>query len=167
MSLINNQLSTAQEAALLKAESIGPYYCDVTEGDTPITLTIAPQLLVNWTENIASNGCSATSGVFSVTSAGIWRVTVDRVYLNYDTNPPNPVEVTIDIHSNDVSAYTNTLVIGAATARDEPMPLPVSTSFIQNIVIGDEIKIYVSATENGVEPEDTELDFIKVTAYKA
>ena len=138
------------------------------DATTPTALSLTPVMVSGFLQTIAPVGFTYANGVFTVDDelGGVYEAVVERVYENNDTNPASPVEVTIDVRVNGSSVFTRTLPISAATANDEPAYLTITSDFIYELSNGDELSVYVSAEENGSNPDDCNLFNMRVTAKK-
>ena len=111
-----------------------------------------------------------TAGTFTVSSTEdeIWHFSFERVYRNEDTAPTNPVRLYLQMKMNGVVAFSRDVVIGAATAADEPTTVAFNTARIIAVSNGDQFEFEVKAAEETTNntPSDTYLTHFEVTANK-
>lgn len=111
-----------------------------------------------------------TAGTYTVSSIEdeIWHFSFERVYRNEDTAPSNPVRLYLQMKMNGVVAFSRDIIIGAATAADEPLTVAFNTSRIIGVSNGDQFEFEVKAAEDVTNntPSDTYLTHFEVTANK-
>ena len=142
--------------------------------DPHLALTNAWQVVQgNWVENVPSVGSSVdpATGVFTLTTIGRWRPTIERIYHQHDRAPSVPVMLHIKIQSSiDTINWIDTdfvrsSTISAATAIDEPAILSFNTDVTLDVVsVPIYFRILVMADEGGATPTETDLTLVKVTS---
>ena len=145
-------------------ESAPAYSC--YEMTTPLQLTTTKTLITGFTEVVTPKNISYDSGIFTIAVGGTYKFELERIYTNTDTNPADIVEVTFTIEGGGATVFSRTYALSAATSNNEPAILSFTTPNIASVTTGDEIKMYVSATDGGVDPELTYLSLARVTSHK-
>lgn len=146
-------------------EPVGALYCSY-ESAPNLVLTTTPQRVNAFTELISPNGVTYDDGVFSVLKDGLIKFDMERVYINTDTNPTDPIILNIDVRVNGETLFSRTATISTATANDEPATLSYTTPVLAEFKLGDDVELYTSASMNGANPVDTELVRFKVVAME-
>lgn len=150
-------------------ENIPSAYCDYSVAPN-LTLTTAEQLLTGWTAETVAVGISELNGIITADVDGVYNITLERIYENDDNNPALKVNVSIVVYADDqqgggpIIAFQRTAPISSATAGDEPAILAFSTPANRPVTAGTEFSVYVSAEDNGANPQDTRLIRAKVVA---
>lgn len=156
-------------ATLTTGSTVAPTKSYLSYTNTTVAaLTSTPVLMTNFVQDISPVGFTQANGVFTVddVDGGIYKFDIERTYRNSDTNPADIVTVTINVHINDISVFTKSLPLPAATAATEPAIESISTPFIDQLADGDTIKIYFSAIDGVAEVSDCSLIFSKLVAHK-
>ncbi len=109
---------------------------------------------------------SDASGVFTVSLDGVFDISIERVYINEDTNPSSPIDIFIDIRKNGVSVFTRDAIIPTATATDEPATISFTTPIIVEAVADDYFEFYVKAEEGTSSPSDTTMTALNFSVHK-
>jgi len=137
--------------------------------DTGLTLTTTPQLVTGYdvSDLLTPEGVTESDGVFTATKSGGVLVNVTRTYKNSDTNPSDEVDVTIDMRINGLSVFTNKLPIPPATNPGGDGAMVIPTTFPLRAAKGDYFEIYVSAKDDGADPENARLVRLSVTITPA
>lgn len=145
-------------------------YCSYGDLTPEVQLTNAFTKITNVTPFITPSQVSLAAGTFTVTNTELelWRFSFERIYRNEDTAPATPVKVYIQMKQNGVVVFNRDVVIGAATAADEPSILAFSTNRIIPVNNGDQFEFEVKASEttSNNTPADTYLTHFEVTAHK-
>ena len=140
----------------------------------PLVLTNAWQVVQgDWVGSATPVGATVDSatGVFTLTAAGRWKPTLERIYHQHDTIPATPVRVYIKVQTSvDGTNWVDTdfersSLMSAATANDEPAIVSFTTDFFVDVVSTPVyFRILSKADEGGANPTLTELLLAKVTS---
>ena len=144
-------------------------YCDYTD-ETALTLTNDLQVVTVWSANTIPVGITESNGEFTFEYEGVYSIFLERIYENFDQNPSDQVNVTIEMQTDDqqgsgfVSIFNRTAPISSATSAKEPAILPFGTALIKAATAGTVFRVLVSAEDDGSAPQDTQLIRMKLTA---
>lgn len=137
---------------------------------TELPLTNSFVKITTMSPFISPANVSHIAGTFTVTNSEpeVWHFSFERVYRNEDTAPSNPVRLYLQMKMNGVVAFSRDVIIGAATAADEPSTVAFNTARIISVSNGDQFEFEVKAAEEttNVTPSDTALTHFEVTATK-
>lgn len=143
-------------------------YGDFVE-TTNLAITTTPTIVSGFSEEITPIGMSQSGGVFTIDSDvcyGVYEITIERVFENFDTNPTDVVYFTVDVQIDGVSEFTRTLPASTATKANEPSVLPFTTTIIREIAAGGTFSIYVYGNDNGATPSNASLVYMRVSIRK-
>lgn len=167
--LSTEQLQVMLDSSAMIDELPPTGYCDFSVNPT-LTLTTTPTVVTGWVENEVAPavGISESGGEFTVTTDGIWRSSLERVYENGDNNPALLVTVTIAIEEDTgggyVELWTRTAPLMSATANDEPAILSFTTPSNRVVLAGTKLRILVSGQDGGGNPADARFIRAKFVA---
>lgn len=167
--LSTEQLQVMLDSSAMIDELPPTGYCDFSVNPT-LTLTTTPTVVTGWVENEVAPavGISESGGEFTVTTDGIWRSSLERVYENGDNNPALLVTVTIAIEEDTgggyVELWTRTAPLMSATANDEPAILSFTTPSNRVVLAGTKLRILVSGQDGGGNPADARFLSAKFVA---
>lgn len=146
-------------------EYLSAAYGSWETGDT-ITLTNAYQLASSFTSMVTAKNITLASGVFTAVVSGVYTWALERIYQNEDTNPVSPISVYVDVRKNGISYLERSVIIGAATASDEPSIVSFTSPFIIEAEADDYFEFYFKAEEGAISPANTYLTRLQLTADK-
>ena len=140
----------------------------------PLVLTNAWQVVQgDWAEGVTPVGITFdnATGVFTLTTTGRWRPTIERIYHQHDTNPATPININIKVQTSDDEItwvdtdFERVSIISAASANDEPAVQSFTTDFFVDVTSTPVyFRILSKADEDGANPTLTELILVKVTS---
>ena len=140
-------------------------YCSYISNSN-MTLTTSFQSIVNWTEISTPLNISESNGVFSPLVEGVYYFTLERIYLNYDQSPTQPITLYIEMRKNSNIVFERNAIISSATKSTEPATISFSTNAIISANKDDEFEFRFRAMMDGSNPLDTRLKLIQISAHK-
>ena len=128
-----------------------------------LQLTTTPTVLTGWGTGLTPVGVIESGGEFTVTQGGLWKIDIERIYRNEDSNPALLVNVRIIIEADDqqgggyVEIVNRVSPISSATANDEPAILTFTSPAILPVIAGTKFRIKFSGEDNGANPTNTSV----------
>lgn len=158
-------VSTAEQ---IDREILAPYgYCSyVSNADLQLTNTF--QVVKNFNEIVSPLNVEYdnSTGNFKSLVNGIWRFSLERIYLNYDQAPTQPIILWIEMRKNNDIFFERNAIIGSATQSNEPSTYPVTTDTIIPVQANDVFNFRVRATMNSATPLNTKLALMQISAHR-
>lgn len=158
-------VSTAEQ---IDAEILAPYgYCSYVSNPN-LQLTSTFQVVKDFNEIITPMNVEYdnSTGNFKSLIDGIWRFSLERIYLNYDQSPIQPIILWIEMRKNNDIFFERNAIIGSATQASEPSTYPVTTDTIVQVQSDDIFNFRVRATMNNGNPLDTRLALFQISAHR-
>ncbi len=155
----------------LVQESLIGAYIDVDS--TPnLTLTTTPQVITGWSPPIPPRNISESNGVFTFPIGGVYALTLERIYENDDANPALVVNILLEVQTDrQLGAGFETIIsrdlpISAASGPNDPAIQTFTTPVTSPIQAGWQVRVRVSAEDNGSNPSNTRLIRSKIVAHR-
>ena len=131
-------------------------YCGYTSAPA-LALTNGFQKVTGFTPTITPVNITESTGTVTINRDGVYAFDLERIYINEDTSPSQPIMLYIELRKNGITLISRNLIIGAATSNDEPAIAAFSTPLLLEVVSSDYFEIYVKAEEGVGSPSDTQL----------